>query len=118
MELTGKLVAVMPLQTGISITGNVWEKQDFIIETSGQFPKKIYLVSFGKKNVSIESVTIGTELTVSIEVESKEYNGKWFTTCKCLNFTFNTESILAADAETPIEQPEQEETFYKAPLPF
>jgi len=120
MQITGKLVAIMPLQTGTTKTGNSWEKQDFVLETTEQYPRKIYITSFGRKNVNIESVTIGTKLTIAIEIESRECNGKWFTNIKCLNITIDEDTITPA-ALLPTEfdfTPEEEESNYEANLPF
>ena len=77
MEVTGKIVKVLPLQTGEGKNGQ-WKKQEFVIETEGKYPKKICIQSFNEK-VDPSLLTIGTMLNVQIEVESREYNEKWFT---------------------------------------
>jgi hypothetical protein len=41
MQITGKLIKVLPLQSGISKTGSEWKKQDFVIETEGAYPKTV-----------------------------------------------------------------------------
>jgi len=46
MELTGKLVAVLPEQTGNGKNG-VWKKQDVVVETEGKFPKKVCVSIWG-----------------------------------------------------------------------
>ena len=40
MEVIGKIVKVLPLQTGEGKNGQ-WKKQEFVIETEGKYPKKI-----------------------------------------------------------------------------
>ena len=41
MELTGRIIAVLPAQSGVSArTGNNWMSQDYVIEVPGQYPRK------------------------------------------------------------------------------
>jgi hypothetical protein len=77
MEIIGRIVKVLPLQSGEGKNGH-WTKQEFVIETDGQYPKKICIQSFNEK-VDPNILTIGTMLKIQIEVESREYNEKWFT---------------------------------------
>ena len=48
MQLTAKLVQLLPLQTGSGKNGQ-WKKQDVIVETEGQYPKKICISIWGDK---------------------------------------------------------------------
>ena len=41
MEVTGKIIAVLPLQGGVSKAGNEWKKQEYVLETHDQYPKKV-----------------------------------------------------------------------------
>ena len=77
MEIKGKCVAVLPLQTGQGKNGE-WKSQDFVIETGDQYPKKVCVNAFGDKIQYIPE--IGQEVNVSFDVESREYNGRWYTT--------------------------------------
>jgi hypothetical protein len=77
MEITGTVVSLLPLQTGQGKNG-VWKKQEFIMETPGQFPKKVCLSLWGEK-VDENRLTIGERITASINIESREYNGRWYT---------------------------------------
>lgn len=77
MEITGKIVQLLPLQTGQGKNG-VWKKQDFVIETEGQYPKKICISAWGDK-ISESVLVAGKEVTVSFDLESREFNGRWYT---------------------------------------
>ncbi len=77
MELQGKVILVMPIVSGTSKSGNAWQKQEFIIETTGQYPKKVCFQLFGDK--VNEGPSIGDEVKVSFDPESREWNSKWFT---------------------------------------
>lgn len=81
MELTAKLVQVLPLQKGTGKTGNEWRKQDVIVETSGQYPKKVCISIWGDK-INEKVLQPGNMLNISFDVESREFNGRWYTDVK------------------------------------
>ena len=42
MELKGRIIQVMPLQSGIGqVSGKEWKKQEYILETQEQYPRKV-----------------------------------------------------------------------------
>jgi hypothetical protein len=85
MELIGKIVQVLPLQSGTSKAGNPWQKQEYILETLGtQYPRKVCFNLFGD-NVNKFPLQVGQEVTVSIDVESREFNGRWYTDVRAWN---------------------------------
>lgn len=77
MQLTAKLVQVLPLQSGMGKNGE-WRKQDIVVETDGQYPKKVCISIWGDK-ASESVLQIGNILDISFDVESREYNGRWYT---------------------------------------
>ncbi len=77
MEITGKCIATLAIESGTSKSGNAWQKQNFVIETAGQYPKKVCFQLFGDKVNDCPNV--GEEVKVSFDPESREWNGKWFT---------------------------------------
>lgn len=81
IELIGTLVQVLPEAGGTSRAGNPWLKQEFIVEyQDGQFPKKVCFTAFGNERVAdLKKFTTGDQLKVSINLESREYNGRWYT---------------------------------------
>jgi len=80
MQLEAKLINVLPLQTGTSKNGE-WKKQDIIVETGGNYPKKICISIWGDK-INESVLKEGNMLDISFEVESREYNGRWYTDVK------------------------------------
>jgi hypothetical protein len=80
MQLTAKLVQLLPLQTGTGKNGE-WKKQDIIVETDGQYPKKVCISIWGDK-IAGNQLIIGNNLNISFDVESREYNGRWYTDVK------------------------------------
>jgi hypothetical protein len=77
IEITGKIVNILPPVTGEGKNGP-WKKQEFIIETTDQYPKKVLFSVWGDK-VNMQSLTAGADVKVSFNPESREYNGKWYT---------------------------------------
>ena len=85
MELIGKIVQILPLRTGTSKAGNPWQVQEYILETLGtQYPRKVCFELFGD-NVNKFPLQVGQEVTVSIDVESREFNGRWYTSVRAWN---------------------------------
>ena len=76
----GTIIALLPLQTGQGKNGQ-WRKQDIIIETQDQYPKKVCISIWGDK-INESQLQIGNELNVSFDVESREYNGRYYTEVK------------------------------------
>ncbi|MBS1950634.1 MAG: hypothetical protein OJF59_000855 [Cytophagales bacterium] len=77
MDINGIVVSLLPLQSGQGKNGT-WKKQEFILETPGQYPKKVCLSLWGDK-VDENKISIGDNITASINIESREYNGRWYT---------------------------------------
>lgn len=80
MQITATLIQLQPLQSGESKNG-AWRKQDIILETDGQYPKKICVSIWGDK-INNDQLKIGNVLTIFYELESREYNNKWYTDVK------------------------------------
>jgi len=96
MEIIGKLIQRLPLQSGISKTGNSWQKQEFVIETLEQFPRKICANLWGERTAVLETLNIGDKLVMSFDLESREFNGKWYTDVKAYKV-----DPVAANPQTP-----------------
>ena len=80
MELQGKLVQLLPLQTGNGKNGP-WKKQECILEIPGQYPKKVCFSLWGDK-IQDSILQIGNQLTVQFDIESREFNGRWYNEVK------------------------------------
>lgn len=78
MDITGKLILILNLQTGQGKNGT-WQKQDFVIETNDQYPKKICFSAWADKVDELSRYKTGDVLKVFFDVQSREYNGKWYT---------------------------------------
>ena len=80
MDISGKLLQLLPAQEGQGKNGP-WKKQEFILETGDTYPKKVCIAVWGDK-IDMKSFKLGEALDVSFDVESREFNGKWYTDVK------------------------------------
>jgi hypothetical protein len=96
LELSGQVIKLLPEQSGESARG-AWKKQDLIIETNEQYPKKVAITCWGDKADEIKKLTPGTEVTVAINIESREYNERWYTDIKAWKIDVGPSSKPAAD---------------------
>ena len=79
MEITGKIVVVMPAREGVSqSSGNPWKSQEYVIETQEMHPKKCCFNVFGAEKIQQFNIQLGEMLTVSIEINANEYQGRWY----------------------------------------
>lgn len=78
MEVKGTLIQVLKIESGTSKAGKEWQKQDFVIETNEQYPKKVCFTLFGDKVSLINGVKEGDEVEVFFNLESRDFNGKWY----------------------------------------
>ena len=81
MQVKVKLVQLLPLQSGVGRNGE-WKKQDIIVETTdSQYPKKICVSIWGDK-INPAQLQPGNDLVIDFDVESREFNGRWYTDVK------------------------------------
>ena len=110
LELNGKLVKLLPVQSGESQRGP-WKKQDMIIETNEQYPKKIAITCWGEKVDEIQNLAEGTNLLVAINIESREFNERWYTDVKAWKIDVQGAGSAQENTSTP------EPTFDKGTAP-
>jgi hypothetical protein len=80
VEIQGTLIGKLPLFKGTGARGN-WVKQEFILETrESSYLRKVCISVFGDDKIrELESFSIGESIKVSVNIESREYNGRWYT---------------------------------------
>jgi hypothetical protein len=119
MQLTAKITQLLPLQTGMGKSGQ-WRKQDIIVETDGQYPKNICISIWGDK-INENQLQIGNSLTISYELESREYNNKWYTDVRASKLDLINTPISTSPtntAENTVNLEEEEEDQDDEDLPF
>lgn len=80
MEFEGIVYKILPATSGTSARGE-WQRQDVVFELPQEFSRKICVTFFNKQN-EVERLKEGLAYTVSVNVESREYNGRWYTDVK------------------------------------
>ena len=78
MEIRGKVIDLLDEKRGQGKNGE-WKKRDFVLETTtDQYPKKVCISMWGDK-IDQFALKVGEDVNVSINLESREFNGKWYT---------------------------------------
>ena len=106
MELTGKIIAVLPANSGVSQrTGNAWMSQEYVIEVPGQFPRKCVFRLFGEDRIKQFNIQNGEELTIQFDIDAHEYNGRWFNEIRAYNVIRGGATVAVAGAPAPAPAP-------------
>ena len=114
MDLTGKIIAVLPANSGVSQrTGNPWMSQEYVIEVPGQYPRKCVFRIFGEDRIKQFNLQSGEDVTVSFDIDAHEYNGRWFNEIRAYNVTRG----IAAPAAAPFAQQQPAAAPVSAPFP-
>lgn len=88
-EITGKIIAVLPMRSGTSATsGREWHELQFVVETDGQYPKKTCLSVRGDKATSFNR-QVGERVKCKFSIDAQNYSDKWFNKVEC----FSVESV-------------------------
>ena len=86
MDLTGRIIAVLPAQSGVSNrTGNSWMSQDYVIEVPGQYPKRCVFRIFGEDRIKQFNLQMNEDVTVQFDIDAHEYQGRWFNDVRAYN---------------------------------
>ena len=78
MDIKGKIIQKLDLQQGVSKAGNNWKKQEYVLETLDSYPKKVKFDFFGDR-ADQYPLEVGDVITLSYDIESREFNGRWYT---------------------------------------
>ena len=110
MEIKGTIIAALPEVSGVSSrSGNPWKKREYVLEnTEGNFPRKVAFTCFGENADKIQ-LQVGQAVTMYFDVESREYNGRWYTDVRAWRVQPKQE---AAPASMPDMPPVGEEPSY------
>lgn len=82
MEVVGKIIQVLPAQEGVGRNGNPWKVQPYVLETLDQYPRKVHFEVFGEDRIKMNPCEIDQLVTVSFDIESREFNGRWYTSIR------------------------------------
>lgn len=78
MEIEGMIIRDLGLLEGVSKAGNPWKKHEYVLETLGQYPRKVKFTVFGERTNTI-TFELGKSYVIQVDVESREFNERWYT---------------------------------------
>ena len=110
MEIVGKIIQVLPVQEGVGKNGNPWKVQGYVLETQEQYPRKVQFEIFGEDRIKNNPCEIDQIVTVSFDIESREFNGRWYTSIRAWRVqqgdtTAQSAAVSAEPTPVPQEQP-------------
>lgn len=106
MDIIGKVIQVLPLQQGTSArTGNPWTTKTFILETQENFPRKVAIEIFGDQRIADNPCEVDQLVTVSFDLESREFNGRWYTSVRAWKVQQGAVAAAVAPAAVPAAAP-------------
>lgn len=110
-EISGQIIAVLPTRSGTSARGTEWSSQTAVVETKEQYPKKVAFDVMGADRIAQFNLQVGDYVTVSYDVEAREYNGKWWNSVRAWNV------VRANQQQQAYQQPpqQQQQSAYQQP---
>ena len=114
LELTGKLLQKLPVQSGQSAKG-AWSRQEFVLETQEGYPRKVCLSVWGADKVTeLASIPEGAVIKVDFNLESRQFNERWYTDVRAwrIERTGSPDAIGTTPAFEPVPYSEVDD------LPF
>lgn len=110
-EISGQIIAVLPTRSGTSARGTEWSSQTAVIETKEQYPKKVAFDVMGADRIAQFNLQVGEYVTVSYDVEAREYNGKWWNSVRAWNV------VRVSQQQQAYQQPpqQQQQSAYQQP---
>ena len=107
MDIKGKIIQKMDLQSGVSKIGNQWKKPEYVMETFDSYPKKVKFDFFGDR-ADQYPLEVGDVITLSYDIESREFNGRWYTDIrgyKAVKESADMAGAPAPYASAPVGEP-------------
>jgi hypothetical protein len=104
MEIVGKIIQVLPVQEGVGRNGNPWKLQGYVLETIENYPRKVHFEVFGEDKIKNNPCDIDQVVTVSYDIESREFNGRWYTSIRAWKIQQGdmTQQVPAAAPVAPV----------------
>lgn len=112
MELIAKVVKALPLESGVSAAGKEWKKGTIIVEYGDRYPKQVALCTLQQAD-SFTSLPIGSNVKFYVDVTSREFNGKWYTTVECWKWELvgAAAPVPPPPAPAPVQEKESDMPF-------
>ena len=102
MEIVGKIIQVLPPQEGEGRNGNPWKRQGYVLETVENYPRKVAIEIFGDQRIADNPAEVDQVVTVSFDLESREFNGRWYTSVRAWKVLQGVQTTQAAAPVQPV----------------
>lgn len=118
MDVVGKIIAALPPKSGTSqSTGKPWQVNAYVLQTNEQTPKNIAFDVFGAERVEQYNLKVGDMVTVSIDIDAHEYNGRWYNQIRAWNVVNHASAQQPAAQQAPPPAPQPNTLFPQPPAP-
>lgn len=118
MDVVGKIIAALPPKSGTSqSTGKPWQVNAYVLQTNEQTPKNIAFDVFGAERVEQYNLKVGDMVTVSIDIDAHEYNGRWYNQIRAWNVVNHASAQQPAAQQVPPPTPQSGVLFPQQPAP-
>ncbi len=104
MEIKGKIIIALPEMSGTSKSGNAWKKREYVLETQETYPRKVHFDFFGER-ADQYPLAVGDDVTLSFDIESREFNGRWYTSIRGWKAEKSGTATTPVDAAMPQDFP-------------
>ena len=105
--IEGQITAILPETRGVGQRGE-WVSQDFVLKTDDNYPKNICFTILGADKIKEANIRIGDVVSIGVNIESREFNGRWYTSIKAWSVKRKFEAQAAKQAPpAPTPQPSQ-----------
>lgn len=75
-KISGKLIRICPVETGISANGYNWARQTIVVSPDGN--TNIAISVFGTECYDVEKFKEGDIVDITYTINASERNGRWF----------------------------------------
>ena len=117
MDVVGKIIAALPPKSGTSqSTGKPWQVNTYVLQTTEQTPKNIAFDVFGAERVEQYNLKVGDMVTVSIDIDAHEYNGRWYNQIRAWNVVNYASAQKPAAQQAPPPTPQPGTLFPQPPV--
>ena len=118
MDVVGKIIAALPPKSGTSqSTGKPWQVNSYVLQTNEQTPKNIAFDVFGAERVEQYNLKVGDMVTVSIDIDAHEYNGRWYNQIRAWNVVNHASAQQPAAQQMAPPTPQSGTLFPQPPAP-
>lgn len=118
MDVVGKIIAALPPKSGTSqSTGKPWQVNAYVLQTNEQTPKNIAFDVFGAERVEQYNLKVGDMVTVSIDIDAHEYNGRWYNQIRAWNVVNHASAQQSVAQQVPPPTPQSGALFPQQPAP-